>query len=145
MKELFPILKKIGEFTVGVTDMNRNLFSGFVRKDINKKLSQYKILMREYVTLFHKWNTPDILFADIDKKISDNPREMGIILQDYNNMDVTIQRNFDRGFKLLEQSDKMLTNQNTSSYTRISILISTAAVVISSFAIWATFAARNVD
>jgi len=138
MKELFPLVKEIRVATIEVVDMKRGMWQSLWRREINRKLDTYRSLAKQFIALKNKWNDPDELYKDIPKKIQDNPREMAILLQDWNNIASPTKLHFDEAAQLLDQMDRMLVNQNTASYTTISLILSTVAVAISVVAIWAT-------
>jgi hypothetical protein len=82
------------------------------------------------ISLYKVWSTPDILFKEL--KIKDEETErLGIIMSDYLSNDKVMQVQFEEGFKLLDISNKILTDENTSSYNKLAITLSVIAISIS--------------
>lgn len=135
MKELFPAMKTIRELCSDVMDMETGLLRTIDRREINKKVKDYRIASKHFFDLYIKWNTPDVFYANLDKKISNNVSRMAGILQEQFNYNGAMRPHFDQGFRLLEQTDRSIAHINNSSFARLSLLTSTLALLVSVIAI----------
>lgn len=135
MKELFPAMKTIRKLCSDVMDMETGLFQTIDRREINKKVGDYRLASKHFFDLYIKWNTPDVFYADLDKKISDNVSRMTGILQEQFNYNGAMRPHFDQGFRLLEQTDRSIAHLNNASFARLSLLTSTLALLVSVAAI----------
>lgn len=128
--ELLPIAKKIRQLAIIVSRFRAGFLESFYRKELRKLENEYKSLSVELVSSYHKWSTPDDLFKDLNID-NDNPQQFGPIMIDYFNSQQAVMQHFNESFRLLSYIDGILTGQSTASYTRISISLALAAIVVS--------------
>lgn len=128
--ELFPVTEKIRNLAIEISQFRAGFLESFLRNKIKKLEKLYKDLSVSFLNLYNKWNTPDILFKNLNIDFK-NPQEFGPIMGDYFNSQQAVMWHFNEGFRLLNYIDDILTSQTTASYNRISISLSLLAIVIS--------------
>ena len=128
--ELLPITAKIEELAIKVSQFRLGFFSSFSRKRSSQIENEYKKISVEFIKLYHKWNTPDILFKDL-KIDSKEEQKLGGVMADYFKSQQAVMWHFNEGFRLLSYIDRILTEQSTASYNRITITLSILAITIS--------------
>lgn len=130
--ELFPLLDHIRDLSISVSQLKVGFFDSFLRIALNKQESSYKDLSVKFITMYKKWNMPDLLYKEV-KIDTNNPLEFGPAMNDYFNSQQAVMWHFNEGFRLLSYIDSVLTEQSTASYNRISVSLSLIAIVISVF------------
>ncbi|KUK50056.1 MAG: hypothetical protein XD75_0071 [Parcubacteria bacterium 33_209] len=128
--ELLPIAAKIEEIAIEVSQFHLGFFSSFSRKRLSQIENEYKKISVEFIKLYHKWNIPDILFKDL-KIDSKEEQKLGGVMADYFQSQQAVMWHFNEGFRLLSYIDRILTEQSTAFYNRISITLSILAITIS--------------
>ncbi len=128
--EMFPCLEDIRKLAVEVSGARLKYVEIFYNQRLRGQRKKYGKSFRDFLTLHRKWSTPDILY----EAIKVNPRDSvkaARMMQDYMNSAPAVKPHLDEGFRLLNQIDKALTNQETASYNRITVLLSLLAITIS--------------
>jgi len=123
--ELLPLTARIEELAVDVSQFRSGFWDSILRKKLSNLENKYKEISVEFIKLYHKWNTPDILFEKL------KGQEPPLFIADYFQSQQAIMWHFNEGFRLLSYVDGILTNQSTASYNRISIVLAMLAIVIS--------------
>lgn len=128
--ELFPLVNRIKDFNEKVFEEKSNFLTTFYNTNLNKLVTEYQGLSKEFFVSYRKFTTPDILFADINGDKMD-PR----IMADYFNFQTVVNKQLDEGFKLLEIGDRNLDRKINFVTQNISQAIAVFAIVASLLAV----------
>lgn len=129
-EDLLPLTAKIEELAIDVSQIRHSFINSFFRIGFSLIEDKYKKISVEFIKVYHKWNTPDILFEDL-KIDSEDKRKLGGLMTDYFQSQQAVMWHFNDGFRLLSYIDRIITEQSTASYNRISIALAILAITIS--------------
>ena len=130
--ELFEELVKIRDLAIEASDYKSGFFESFLMMDLRQLENKFVKSTSNFLKLYKKWNTPDILYQNL-KINPDDPQKMGPAMQDYFNSQQAVMQHFNEGFRLIEYINSLILPIKTTSYNRISILVSLIAIVVSVF------------
>jgi len=130
--ELLPLIRNIEELAIKVSQFRVGFWRSFWRRKFSELEDQYKQESVLFIKFYHRWSTPDIFFDDLNIDTEDQQR-LGGVMADYFQTQKAIAQHFNEGFRLLNYIDRILTNQSTASYNRVSISLGILAIVISIF------------
>ena len=128
MKELFPMNKEIQTLLVDVSSIRMGYFRSLVPSDLNDIEDKHADLLERFMKAYRKWNDPDVLFKDSKMK---DPQKVSLMMMDYNQMQTAVGKHIDEAFRMMEQIDRITANKKTTSYNRITMLLSLLAITIS--------------
>ncbi len=128
--ELLPCIKRIRELAIETSQFRVGFWSSILRKSISGLEEKHKKTSVQFINLYHKWSTPDLLFQALGEEYK-KPPKLGNIMGDYFNAQNAVMAHFNEGFRLLAYVDRILTEQSTAIYNRISVTLSIIAVTIS--------------
>ncbi len=123
--ELFPVVNEIKNLAIRVSQFRVGFWGSFLRYKFSETENSYKNISVQFIKLYHKWNTPDILFEKLEKQ--DPP----IFIADYFQAQQSVMWHFNESFRLLSYIDRILTEQSTAAYNRVSISLALLAIVLS--------------
>lgn len=127
--ELFPLIQEIRQLAIKVSTFRVGFWGSFFRKKLSQIDEEYKNYSAKFIEKFHKWSTPDILFQEIEHP--PGSKESAMVIADYFNSQGAIMQHFNEGFRLLSYIDRIITEQSTASYNRISITLAILAITVS--------------
>lgn len=122
--ELLPLVKEIRELAINASKLRVGFFNSFMRRKLSRLEDNYKITSIQFIQIYHKWSTPDILFKNLKM-------EPPVFMADYMQAQGAVMNHINESFRLLNYIDRILTEQSTASYNRMSIAIALFAIVIS--------------
>ncbi|MFH1656163.1 MAG: hypothetical protein ABH956_00105 [Candidatus Nealsonbacteria bacterium] len=128
--ELFPCISEINKLAIDVSKFRSSFWGDLSKNKILKLENRYKDISVKFINLYHKWNTPDILFKDLNQNPKDIEKD-GKIIADYFSTNQAVMKHINESFRLLGYIDKILTGQDTAFYNRVSIALAIIAVTIS--------------
>ena len=128
--EVFPCVHNIRKLAIKTSQFHIGFWDSFFRKEISKLENEYKKESVEFIKVYHKWSTPDILFKELNIDSKDKIRH-GNVMADYFNAQQAIMWHFNEGFRLSGYINKILSEQSTAAYNRVSITLALLAITIS--------------
>jgi len=128
--ELLPLTARIETLAIQVSQFRVGFWGSFLRYKFTRLEDSYKDISVNFINAYHKWNTPDILFKELNTNPKDNP-SFGGVMADYFQSQQAVMWHFNEGFRLLSYIDRILTEQSTAAYNRISISLALLAIAIS--------------
>jgi len=129
--ELLPLTEKIENLAIQASQFRVGFWRSFLRYKFSELENLYKDISVQFINLYHKWNTPDILFKELKMDPKEDQQKVAKVMADYFQSQQAIMWHFNEGFRLLSYIDRILTEQSTASYNRVSITLAILAITIS--------------
>lgn len=131
VKKIFPIMKKVKNLSLEVSDYKQGFLNSFFRVKLPSLNKQYRAINKEFLEIYHVYQTPDDLFKDLDIDKDKEKEKLGIVMVDYINTKAPVMEHFKEGFHLLELIDRSLIRYSQSADQRVSTFLAILAITIS--------------
>jgi len=127
--ELLPMKGKLMDFFAEASIFRPNINMSFYRKGFKILENEYSRLTRESSELLKKYETPDIIFKGLDIP-KGNKTELAYVMHTYFNFTPSIKPIIGDCLRLLEISDRILSNKRNTMDFKVSVILSIIAIVI---------------
>lgn len=121
--KFFPALGKIEIIGIYVCDYKENFFELITKSKLRKIEKDFKSATKNFFSVYHEWNTPDLLFKD--------QKDNGLLMVDYFVSMPMLKDGFSNGFMIFDFVHKIISDKNTAYFNRMSFLLAILALVVS--------------
>jgi len=120
--KFFPALGKIEIIGIDICSYKEDLCELITKSKLRTIENNFKIATEEFFSVYHEWNTPDLLFKD---KKGDQ------CIVDYFISMPMLKDGFANGFMIFDFVHKIITDKNTAYFNRMSFLLAILAFIVS--------------
>lgn len=128
--ELSPAKKEIYDVALDLTNYTQNFLNSFFRLKLSSLTRRFNEAHRNFLKIYHVYETPDELFKDYEEKTKQDQKLMALMMADYMNSSRMVRAHFDEGFRMLEVLDRTLLRYSQSADQRVTFTLSIVALIV---------------